>query len=355
MIVPFCHCDNTCAHCRAGVHVGLRQPRLHHRADRGSTPGSPRPTAASVGAPDGMPDAELHPVAAGPLRRDGRPAGTAPSPPACSPGTPSSWSATARSACAACSPRPRWAPSASSRCRATSPARRSPARSGRPTSSTSAARRASARIAELTDGVGADAVLECVGTDGAMQQAFAVARPGSTVGFVGVPHGVELPVRRMFQQERRPRRRDGSGASLPARPARAGAVGCDRPRAGLRPDAAARRGRPRATGRWTSGARSRSPPALTAPDDRLVLGPLLRYVDETRRRSGSRRRDTAPVTVTSRAAAGRAPGRSPCTATTTRWSSSTGSSPAPSTPYAVAIDGDARSGRPTGLAVPGPR
>ena len=32
------------------------------------------------------------------------------------------------------------------------------------------------------------------------QTAFAVARPGSTVGFVGVPHGVELPVRRMFQK-----------------------------------------------------------------------------------------------------------------------------------------------------------
>ena len=57
-----------------------------------------------------------------------------------------------------------------------------------------------ARIADLTDGVGADAVLECVGTDGAMKTAFAVARPGSTVGFVGVPHGVELPVRRMFQK-----------------------------------------------------------------------------------------------------------------------------------------------------------
>ncbi|HET7352346.1 MAG TPA: zinc-dependent alcohol dehydrogenase family protein [Marmoricola sp.] len=55
-----------------------------------------------------------------------------------------------------------------------------------------------ARIKELTDGVGADAVLECVGTDDAMRQAFAVARPGSTVGFVGVPHGVELPIRRMF-------------------------------------------------------------------------------------------------------------------------------------------------------------
>ena len=57
-----------------------------------------------------------------------------------------------------------------------------------------------ARIADLTDGIGADAVLECVGTDEAMKTAFAIARPGATVGFVGVPHGVELPVRRMFQR-----------------------------------------------------------------------------------------------------------------------------------------------------------
>lgn len=53
-------------------------------------------------------------------------------------------------------------------------------------------------VKELTGGVGADAVLECVGTDAAMRQAFAVARPGSMVGFVGVPHGVKLPVDRMF-------------------------------------------------------------------------------------------------------------------------------------------------------------
>ena len=53
-------------------------------------------------------------------------------------------------------------------------------------------------VLELTDGVGADAVLECVGTGQAMETAFNVARPGSTVGFVGVPHGVELPIRRMF-------------------------------------------------------------------------------------------------------------------------------------------------------------
>jgi threonine dehydrogenase-like Zn-dependent dehydrogenase len=54
------------------------------------------------------------------------------------------------------------------------------------------------RILDLTGGVGADAVLECVGTGAAMDTAFKIARPGSTVGFVGVPHGVELPVRRMF-------------------------------------------------------------------------------------------------------------------------------------------------------------
>jgi threonine dehydrogenase-like Zn-dependent dehydrogenase len=57
-----------------------------------------------------------------------------------------------------------------------------------------------ARIEELTGGIGADSVLECVGTDDAMQAAVAAARPGGQVGFVGVPHGVELPVRRMFRK-----------------------------------------------------------------------------------------------------------------------------------------------------------
>jgi len=55
-----------------------------------------------------------------------------------------------------------------------------------------------AEVLELTDGVGADAVLECVGTGQAINTAFSVARPGATVGFVGAPHGVTLPVRQMF-------------------------------------------------------------------------------------------------------------------------------------------------------------
>ena len=55
-------------------------------------------------------------------------------------------------------------------------------------------------VLEATDGIGADAVLECVGTEQSMTTAFAVARPGSTVGFVGVPHGVQVPIGQMFSR-----------------------------------------------------------------------------------------------------------------------------------------------------------
>jgi threonine dehydrogenase-like Zn-dependent dehydrogenase len=54
------------------------------------------------------------------------------------------------------------------------------------------------RILELTRGVGADAVLECVGTQEAMQQAIRSTRPGGTVGYVGVPHGVNLDGQALF-------------------------------------------------------------------------------------------------------------------------------------------------------------
>src|SRR6266702_1159304 len=48
------------------------------------------------------------------------------------------------------------------------------------------------RVKELTHGIGADSVLECVGTQDAMMQAIHSTRPGGSVGYVGVPHGVEL-------------------------------------------------------------------------------------------------------------------------------------------------------------------
>lgn len=49
-----------------------------------------------------------------------------------------------------------------------------------------------ARIMDLTQGIGADSTLECVGTQEAMMQAIEATRPGGCVGFVGVPHGVNL-------------------------------------------------------------------------------------------------------------------------------------------------------------------
>jgi threonine dehydrogenase-like Zn-dependent dehydrogenase len=54
------------------------------------------------------------------------------------------------------------------------------------------------RIKQLTRGVGADAVLECVGTQESMMQAIRSTRPGGYVGYVGVPHGVSLDGRQLF-------------------------------------------------------------------------------------------------------------------------------------------------------------
>jgi threonine dehydrogenase-like Zn-dependent dehydrogenase len=55
-----------------------------------------------------------------------------------------------------------------------------------------------ARIKELTNGIGADSVLECVGTQESMMQAIQSTRPGGYVSYVGVPHGVELNGEQLF-------------------------------------------------------------------------------------------------------------------------------------------------------------
>jgi threonine dehydrogenase-like Zn-dependent dehydrogenase len=52
-------------------------------------------------------------------------------------------------------------------------------------------------VLELTGGVGVDAALECVGSEQSTATAFAIARPGSTVGIVGVPHG-QVPFAQTF-------------------------------------------------------------------------------------------------------------------------------------------------------------
>jgi threonine dehydrogenase-like Zn-dependent dehydrogenase len=55
-----------------------------------------------------------------------------------------------------------------------------------------------ARIRDMTGGIGADSVLECVGTRQSMMQAIGSARRGAYVSFVGVPHGVELDGQELF-------------------------------------------------------------------------------------------------------------------------------------------------------------
>jgi threonine dehydrogenase-like Zn-dependent dehydrogenase len=55
-----------------------------------------------------------------------------------------------------------------------------------------------ARIKELTNGIGADSVLECVGTQESMMQAIESTRPGGYVSYVGVPHNVSLDGEQLF-------------------------------------------------------------------------------------------------------------------------------------------------------------
>ena len=55
-----------------------------------------------------------------------------------------------------------------------------------------------AAIKALTRNIGADAVLECVGTQESMLQAINAARPGAMIGYVGVPHGVQLEGQQLF-------------------------------------------------------------------------------------------------------------------------------------------------------------
>jgi threonine dehydrogenase-like Zn-dependent dehydrogenase len=54
------------------------------------------------------------------------------------------------------------------------------------------------RIMDMTNGVGADSVLECVGTQESMMQAIRATRRGGYVSYVGVPHEVELDGQELF-------------------------------------------------------------------------------------------------------------------------------------------------------------
>ena len=197
VIVPFCHSDNTCAHCRAGMTSACVNPgfTLSGQAEYAVV----FQAEGSLVKTDGMPDASMIPslltlsdvmatgwhaaVAAG-VRKGG---------------TAVVVGDGAVGLCGVLAAHVMGAEKVVAMSR--HEPRQEIARAfGATHVVAERGKEGGAAIKEITDGIGADSVLECVGTDQAMQTAFAIARPGSTVGFVGVPHGVELPIRRMFQK-----------------------------------------------------------------------------------------------------------------------------------------------------------
>jgi threonine dehydrogenase-like Zn-dependent dehydrogenase len=53
---------------------------------------------------------------------------------------------------------------------------------------------ATQKILDMTNGLGVEAALECVGTGQSMATAFSIARVGSVVGAIGAPHDVVVPM-----------------------------------------------------------------------------------------------------------------------------------------------------------------
>ena len=197
VIVPFCHCDNTCAHCAAGVqsvcdNLGFTESGQGEYSRVTQADGSLVKT-------DGMPEASMIPslLTLSDVMATGWHAAVAAG---VQPG--STAVVVGDGAVGLCGV---LAAAQLGAERVIAMSRHEPRQEiarafGATDVVAERGKEGGARIAELTQGIGADAVLECVGTDESMKTAFAIARPGSTVGFVGVPHGVELPVRRMFQK-----------------------------------------------------------------------------------------------------------------------------------------------------------
>jgi threonine dehydrogenase-like Zn-dependent dehydrogenase len=195
VIVPFCHCDNTCVHCRAGMTSAC----VNVAITRGGQAEYARVTQAegSLVKTDGMPDASLIPslLALTDVMATGWHAAVA------AQVRPGSTAVVVGDGAVGLSGVLAAAQLGADRVIAMSrhvPRQKIALDFGATDLVPERGEEGEERILEMTQGVGADAVLECVGTNEAMHTAFKIARPGSTVGFVGVPHGVKLPVRRMF-------------------------------------------------------------------------------------------------------------------------------------------------------------
>jgi len=195
VVVPFCHSDNTCAHCRAGMHSAC----VNGGMTSGGQAEYARVTQAegSLVKTDGMPDDALVPslLSLADVMATGWHAAVSARVKRGS--TVAVVGDGAVGLCGVLAARELGAERIIALSRYET--RQQVAREfGATDIVAERGKEATAAVRELTDGVGADAVLECVGNDAAMRTAFAIARPGSTVGFVGVPHGIQLPIGRMF-------------------------------------------------------------------------------------------------------------------------------------------------------------
>ena len=197
VIVPFCHCDNTCPHCRTGMTSACE--------NLGFTVGGQAEYAkvyeadGSLVKTDGMPDARLLPslLALTDVMATGWHAAVAA-------GVRPGWTVVvvgdgAVGLCGVLAAAQMGAERVVAMSRH-APRQEIAKRFGATDIVSERGEAGEQGVLDLTAGVGADAVLECVGTDQALRTAFAVARPGSTVGFVGAPHGVQVPVREMFSR-----------------------------------------------------------------------------------------------------------------------------------------------------------
>jgi threonine dehydrogenase-like Zn-dependent dehydrogenase len=197
VIVPFDHCDNTCAHCRAGAQSGC--VNLGFTVSGQAEYARVTQANGSLVKTDGMPDRSLYPslLTLSDVMATGWHA-------AVSAGVTKGSTAVvvgdgAVGLCGVLAASQLGAERVIAMSRH-EPRQEIARRFGATDIVAERGKEGAKAIADLTDGVGGDAVLECVGTDESIKQAFSIARPGSTVGFVGVPHGVELPVRTMFSR-----------------------------------------------------------------------------------------------------------------------------------------------------------